>query len=160
MTGKSREEKDVVRDLRSMPTPEEGFQGTLRCEPEEAQVGDEVEVTGQGLPREAEFELLWRTHSVDWEIERNSDGVLWQKFFGFQHQERQSIIASVETDAEGRFSQVIEIPEDFGGLHDLYLITSEKRINKVGVRIIRSFEVSPTSGPLGARQRRGRRRRG
>jgi len=148
VSGKKKQD-DVVRDLRSMPTPEEGFQGALRCEPEEAHVGDRVEVSGQGLPGESSYELLWRTHSVDWEIERNSDGVLWQKFFGFSHQERQSIIATVETDEDGRFNQEIEIPEDFGGLHDLYLVTSEKRINKVGVRIIRSFEVSPTSGPLG-----------
>jgi hypothetical protein len=149
MSGNSEKREGVVRDLRSMPTPEEGFRGILKCEPEEAKVGEEVEITGRDLPAEAEFKLIWRTHSVDWEIERNSDGVLWQKFFGFNHQEKQDIVASVETDEEGQFRRPIEIPEDFGGLHDLYLVSSEKRINKVGVRIIRSFEVSPTSGPLG-----------
>ncbi|MBS3786693.1 hypothetical protein KGY79_00690 [Candidatus Bipolaricaulota bacterium] len=152
MSGKtgSEPEKDVVRDLRSMPTPEEGFQGRIKCEPEEAKVGEVVEVTGENLPPQDQFKLLWRTNSVDWKIERNSDGVLWQKFFGFKHQERQKVISIVETDEDGRFNREVEIPEDFGGLHDLYLIREEKRINKVGVRIIRSFEVSPNSGPLGS----------
>ncbi|MBS3765464.1 hypothetical protein KGY71_02970 [Candidatus Bipolaricaulota bacterium] len=150
MSGKSQKEEEVVRDLRSMPTPEEGFQGILKCEPEEAKVGEEVEVTGRDLPEDSTFELLWRTHSVDWKIERNSDGVLWKKFLGFEHQERQNIIATVETDGDGAFKEKIEVPEDFGGLHDLYLIDSERRVNKVGLRIIRSFEVSPSSGPLGS----------
>lgn len=146
---RSKEDKGVVRNLGNMPTPEEGFQGILKCEPEEAQVGEEVVVTGEELPRESRFKLLWRTHSVDWKIERNADGVLWQRFFGFEHEERQRIVAEPETDSEGKFRHKFKIPEDFGGLHDLYLLSSEKRINKVGVRIIRSFEVTPTSGPLG-----------
>ncbi|MCF7876585.1 hypothetical protein K9M06_05965 [Candidatus Bipolaricaulota bacterium] len=149
MSGNSEKREGVVRDLRSMPTPEEGFRGILKCEPEEAKVGEEVEITGQDLPAGIEFKLIWRTHSVDWEIEKNSDGVLWQKFLGFKHQEKQKIIATLETDSEGRFARKLKIPEDFGGLHDIYLVSSGKRINKVGVRIIRSFEVSPLSGPLG-----------
>lgn len=140
----------IVRDLSKMPTPETGFQGELRCEPEEAEVGGEVEISGNGLPSGEEFQLLWRSHIVDWDIELNEEGVLWHRFFGLTHQERQEILTSVETDSVGDFSVDVEIPEDFGGLHDIYLIDEEKRINKVGVLVVPSFEVTPNCGPLGS----------
>lgn len=140
----------IIRNLRKMPTPEAGFQGELRCGSEEAQVGEEVKISGVGLPEEREFQLLWRSHETDWDIETNEDGVLWQKFFGINHRERQEILASVETDPEGEFVVDVEIPEDYGGLHDIYLIDEERRINKVGILVVPSFDVYPESGPLGS----------
>lgn len=140
----------IIRDLSKMPTPEAGFQGELNCSPEEAKVGEEVEVRGEDLPSESEFQLLWRSYEVDWDIERNSDGVLWGKFLGFQHEERQKVLDSVETDQQGKFHTAIEIPEDYGASHDIYLISEEKRINKVRILVVPSFSVEPDSGPLGS----------
>ncbi|MBS3824985.1 hypothetical protein KGY58_00375 [Candidatus Bipolaricaulota bacterium] len=140
----------IIRDLNEMPTPEDGFQGELECKPEEANVGEEVEISGTGLPSDSEYELLWRSYEVDWDIEKNEDGVLWGKFLGFTHQERQRILDSVKTGLEGEFTTSIKIPEDYGASHDIYLISEEKRINKVRVLVVPSFSVTPDSGPLGS----------
>ena len=144
------EKGGIIRDLSKMPTPETGFQGELRCGAEEAKVGENLEVSGVDLPEGKEFQLLWRSYIANWDIERNEDGVLWRRFFGINHRERQEILASVETNSEGGFSVDVEIPEDYGGLHDIYLIDDEKRINKVGVLVVPSFDVSPEAGPLGS----------
>ncbi len=147
------DEKDtnsgIIRDLNEMPTPETGFQGQLKCSTDEAEVGDTVEITGLDLPEEGEFQLLWRSYSVDWDMERRSDGIIWRRFFGFAHREVQRSLAEVRTDPNGRFSREFAVPEDFGGLHDIYLIDETRRINKVGLRIAPSFDVTPDSVPLG-----------
>lgn len=117
---------------------------------EEAEVGDRVEVSGEGLPEGCSFQLLWRSHTVDWDMERRADGVIWRRFFGFKHREVQSILAGVNTGTNGEFSQEIRVPEDFGGLHDVYLIGEKRRVNKVGIRVVPGFEVTSTSGPLGS----------
>lgn len=144
------ENRGIIRDLGKMPTPESGFQGRLELEPEEGRVGERVNLAGRNLPPEKQFQLIWRSHSMDWDIERNSDGVLWKRFLGFNYSERQELIGEVETDPEGRFDHEFEVPEDFGGTHDIYLVTEKERVNKIGFLVVPDFDVGPLSGPFGS----------
>lgn len=144
------ENTEIVRDLGKMPTPETGFQGGLSCDPEEARVGETVTVKGENLPPESEYELLWLSHTVDWDIERNEDGVLWKRFLGFEYSKKQKMLGSLQTNDAGAFTFDFEVPEDFGGNHDIYLVTEDERINKTGLLVVPSFDVSPLSGPFGS----------
>ncbi len=150
MTSTEESTNNLTRDLNKMPTPEEGFQGNLECTSEEAYVGDEIEIRGEGLPSDSEFQILWRSYEVNWDIEENEDGVLWGKFLGFNHKKKQRVLASVETGPQGNLKASIEIPEDYGASHDIYLVSDEKRINKVNILVVPSFSVTPDSGPLGS----------
>src|SRR5258708_22401194 len=51
-----------------MAEPSGGFVGQLKVTPSRGPVGTPVTVTGQGLPAEQEFQLVWRTVKGSWKV--------------------------------------------------------------------------------------------
>src|SRR2546430_14420769 len=51
-----------------MAEPSGGFVGQLKVTPAHGPVGTPLTVTGQGLPAEQEFQLVWRTVKGRWKV--------------------------------------------------------------------------------------------
>ena len=43
----------------------------------------------------------------------------------------------------------VTIPEDFGGVHEVIALIDGKPVAQNGIEVTQSFEMTPTSGPLG-----------
>lgn len=127
------------------------FQGKLTLDRPKGPVGVPVTLDGQELPANTAVQLVWATYDAEWVIEQLEDGIDWEKFRGLSFTDRTEVLGETTTDAEGRLQYVFRVPEDYGGMHDIYLVDaeSEQPLNKVGFRVEVSAEISPNSGPLG-----------
>ncbi len=124
------------------------FVGRVRLTPEHGPVGTDVLAEGFGLPANSEFTLVWESYDAEWKIEQR-DGVDWNQFRGLRFSDRQENLIQVSTDKNGDFKAQFEIPEDFGGMHDVYLMAKDRKLNKAGFRIDLSAKMSPSEGPVG-----------
>jgi hypothetical protein len=124
------------------------FSGRLTLTPEHGPVGTQVTANGQGFPANTVLDLVWESYDGRWAIEQR-DGQDWNAFQGIVFEERFERIVRVETDGQGRFNTTFKIPEDYGGMHDVYVIGEERKLNKAGFRIDVSAQLSPQEGPLG-----------
>lgn len=141
----------MAANATKQPTMASGrFVGHLSVTPTHGPVGTTVTLSGKGLPPHTRLTLIWETYDADWSIEQH-DGVDWEKFYGIDFVERVETLGDVETDSEGYFEKSLSIPEDYGGLHDVYVADAEtgQRLNKLGFRIDVSAELIPKAGPLG-----------
>lgn len=127
----------------------EGFVGTLEASPTTAVVGDTVTLSGHDLPADATLELAWSTYDLDWDL-GETDGEFDGTFRGLTRSEASPVsLASVETDADGSFRTTFEIPEDFGGTHNVLVRRDGETLNRVGVDVRADMKVEPSSGPVG-----------
>lgn len=128
----------------------EKFVGRMRLTPVSGPVGTLVRVEGEGLPPGEEFELVWESYEARWKVEQR-DGIDWNAFQGIRFRERAERLARLRTDEEGTFRTTFRVPEDYGGVHDLYLVDPERgrTVNKAGFRVDASAELSPPAGPPG-----------
>lgn len=126
------------------------FVGQLSITPTHGPVGTTATLSGKNLPADTRLALVWETYDAEWSIEQR-DGVDWEKFYGVDFVDRVETLGEVETDAEGHFKTAIDVPEDYGGLHDIYVVDADtgRRLNKLGFRVDVSAELNPKSGPLG-----------
>lgn len=128
--------------------PSKTFVGRLNLTPEHGPVGTTVQVEGTGLPADQTLDLHWESYDARWHIEQR-DGVDWNQFYGFKLSERVEPLLQVRTDAHGVFSARFQVPEDYGGVHDVYLMLEQRKLNKAGFRMDLSAEMSPSEGPVG-----------
>ena len=124
------------------------FVGRCTLTPEHGPVGAPVTIEGQGFPADSTLQLVWETYDARWKIEQ-FDGQDWNQFNGLDFKDRVESIAQVRTDSQGNFSAVFQIPEDYGGMHDLYVLDRGRKLNKAGFRVDASAEINPKEGPLG-----------
>lgn len=130
------------------PAAAQGFVGTLDVAPDRGPVGTRVTLTGSGLPPSVTLTVVWTTVEADWVLE-HENGEYIGIFTGRTFQEAQHPIATVSTDANGRFTSALKIPEDNGGVHDIYLTLGERVLTKAGFRTLPAATVIPASGPVG-----------
>jgi len=110
---------------------------------EKAFVGTELEATAEGLPPGRKVDLLWKTVNGGWVIED------YYHFRGKKFTETSTSIAQVETDDNGRLFARFKIPEDYGGVHELFVSDKGTPIAQGGVEVSQTFEMRPTEGPVG-----------
>jgi hypothetical protein len=127
---------------------ENRFIGRLTLTPEHGPVGTLVTAEGRGFPANTNVELVWDSYQADWKIEQY-DGQDWNQFNGLIIDECSEPILKIKTDTAGAFKTDFQIKEDYGGMHDVYLISHGQKLNKAGFRLDASAEISPQLGPLG-----------
>lgn len=120
----------------------QGFVGSLVVTPDRGPVGTRVMLTGQGLPPNATLEVLWQTVEAEWLQEP-------PLFKGIAAREIQYRIATVTTAADGTFAAPLKIPQEYGGLHDIYLMQGTRVLTKAGFRTLPVVTMLPASGPVG-----------
>lgn len=124
------------------PATAQGFVGTLTVTPDRGPVGTRTTLMGKGLPPNASLDVFWQTVEAEW----LQDPPL---FKGISVRETQDRIATVTTAADGTFTTVLKIPQEYGGLHDIYLMQGARVLNKTGFRTLPVVTMLPSSGPVG-----------
>ncbi len=127
---------------------EQAFVGTLEVTPDRGPVGSRVTLTGSGLPPNVSLDVVWTTVEADWVLEHENDEYIGI-FTGRSFEEARRPIATVSTDGSGRITSALKIPEDYGGVHDIYLTHNGRVLTKAGFRTLPEATVAPASGPLG-----------
>jgi hypothetical protein len=120
----------------------QGFVGTLEVTPDRGPVGTRVTLTGRGLPPNAAIDVLWETVQAEW----LQDPPL---FKGIGVREVRYRIAGVTTGPDGRFSATLKVPEEYGGVHDIYLAQDGRVLTKAGFRTLPLVTMTPASGRIG-----------
>lgn len=120
----------------------DGYLGALDVAPYHGKAGDPFTVTGEKLPPNQEFQLVWRTVNGRWKVEGPS-------FKGREYVPANYQMARVRTDAAGKFSAKFVTPEDFGFGHDIVLQQGNRLVNQAGYSVDMTVDVTPKSGPPG-----------
>ena len=106
-------------------------------------VGTAVEATADGLPPNKTVSLAWGTVDGGWVIED------YFHFRGKKYTETMRTLSKATTDANGRLSAGFTIPEDFGGVHEVFVRDGETTVAQGGLEVAQTFEMSPKQGPVG-----------
>jgi hypothetical protein len=107
-------------------------------------VGARVTVSATGLPPGREAELQWATVTGGWVIED------YYHFRGKKYTDTTTSLGRFPIDREGRLAAQFTIPEDYGGIHDVMAVVDGRTAAQNAIEVTQSFEISPTSGPIGA----------
>ena len=106
-------------------------------------VGTPIDATAEGLPANKTLDLVWGTVDGGWVIED------YFHFRGKKYNETERTLAQVTTDASGTLKTRFTIPEDFGGVHEIFVRDGKTTVAQGGVEVSQSFELSPKQGPVG-----------
>jgi len=107
-------------------------------------VGARVTVSATGLPPGSEAELQWATVTGGWVIED------YYHFRGKKYTDTTTSLGRFPIDREGRLTALFTIPEDYGGIHDVIAVVDGRTAAQNAIEVTQSFEISATSGPIGA----------
>ena len=122
--------------------PENGFVGKLSLAPLHASEGANVTVSGEALPANQEFDLVWRTVKGSW---KTANG----EYHGRDYAPAGYRIARVRTDAAGKFAASFVVPDDFGFQHDIVLQQDARLFTQAGFNLDMTMKVTPENGPPG-----------
>jgi len=106
-------------------------------------VGTPVDVTAEGLPPNKEVKLAWGTVDGGWVIED------YFHFRGKKYTETTRTLSQATTDGSGRLNARFTIPEDFGGVHEVFVRDGDTTLAQGGLEVAQTFEMSPKEGPVG-----------
>jgi len=106
-------------------------------------VGTAIEVTAEGLPPNKTVDLLWGTVDGGWVIED------YFHFRGKKYAETRRMLSQTTTDRNGRLNTRFAIPEDFGGVHEVFVRDGDTTLAQGGLEVAQTFEMSPKEGPVG-----------
>jgi hypothetical protein len=108
-----------------------------------AVVGSHVRATASGLPPGSKVDLVWGTVEGGWVIEG------YYQFKGKKYTQSSSSLGQFPVDAAGKLDAGFAIPEDYGGVHEVFARIGGKTVAQNGVNVTQSFAFSPASGPVG-----------
>jgi hypothetical protein len=126
----------------ALSAPRDGYVGRLEVTPLHGPVGTPVTVTGDKLPADQDFQLVWRTVKGSWKV-------VDHEYHGRSYAPVAYEIAKVKTDGVGRFSASFIAPDDFGFSHDIVLQQGDRLFTQVGFSIDMTVTISPERGPVG-----------
>jgi hypothetical protein len=109
-----------------------------------AVVGGSVHATAAGLPPGKTVDLEWGTVTGGWVIED------YYHFGGKKYSESRTSLGRFPVDPSGRIDTRFTIPEDYGGVHEVIALIDGKPVAENGINVTQTFELTPTSGPVGA----------
>jgi hypothetical protein len=121
-----------------VPASDQGVGKTaLAISPNQGPVMTRASVKGSGLPADTPLSLVWGTQAGSRVTES-----------GFAAKEAE--LATLKSDAGGRFDVAVTIPDDLGGRHTLSVRSGDKTLAQTLFVVETSIvSISPTSGPAG-----------
>jgi hypothetical protein len=108
-----------------------------------ARVGTPVRASAGNLPQGKTIELLWGTVEGGWVIED------YYHFRGKKYAETRTSLGRFPIAADGRLDARFNVPEDFGGVHEVFAMVDGHPVAENGINVTQSFVMSPGSGPIG-----------
>ena len=118
----------------------------LGVDPASGPVGTKFTISGQGLPANREVEIVWATSIVRYVLNPLPDNV---EYYGRKFEKVNAVLGKAKTDASGKLSVPLTAPEDYGDVHDIYVVSGGVQLAKGGFQINRQFSIGPSSGPIG-----------
>ena len=123
--------------------PSGGYVGQLKVAPGHGPAGTPLTVTGEGLPAEQDFELVWRTVKGSWKV-------TIAEYHGREYTPVAYRIATVKSDKAGRITHGFVAPEDFGFLHDVVIQQGSRLLTQTAFHLDMTAKVvGVSSGPVG-----------
>jgi hypothetical protein len=123
--------------------PANGYVGRINVAPEHGQIGTPLTVSGQGLPAEQDFELVWRTVNGSWKV---ADG----EYHGREFTPVAFRVATVKTDKSGHFTASFPAPDDFGYMHDIVLQQGRRLLTQTAFSIDMTVRLLADHGAVGS----------
>ncbi|MGO9196425.1 MAG: hypothetical protein ACLQK4_04775 [Acidimicrobiales bacterium] len=120
--------------------------GVLDVSPDSGFAGAPMTISGSHLPANAKVELTWSTANATWQVQTAPDTV---NYLGRADTLFAVVIANTTTNASGAFSVSLKVPQDWGGLHDIYAVINGVEDAHGGFITLRTVTVTPRSGPIG-----------
>ena len=108
-----------------------------------AVVGTRVHAAASGLPAGKTVDLGWSTVTGGWVIED------YYHFRGKKYTESTTTLGQFPVDASGRLDVRFEVPEDYGGVHEVIARIDGAPVAQGGINLTQTFELTPASGPVG-----------
>jgi hypothetical protein len=106
-------------------------------------VGTTIDATAEGLPPNKTVNVLWGTVDGGWVIED------YFHFRGKKYAETMRTLSKAAVDGSGRLNTRLTIPEDFGGVHEVFVRDGDTTLAQGGLEVAQTFEMSPKEGPVG-----------
>jgi hypothetical protein len=120
--------------------------GILQVNPDEGVAGIPLTILGSHLAANADVELTWSTADATWLVQAKPDTV---NYLGRADTDFAVVLDKTTTNAKGSFRVSLTVPQDWGGLHDLYAVVNGVEVAHGGFVTLRTVTVTPTSGPIG-----------
>ena len=118
----------------------------LKAQPDGGYVGASFTITGEGLPPNKAADLLWGTSDGTFDTNALAETI---EFVGLRYTAKRIPLGKATTDSQGRLGADFKAPEDYGGVHDIFVVMDGQDIARGGFQIRRSISVSPKEGPVG-----------
>ncbi|MBI3733991.1 MAG: hypothetical protein HY259_11130 [Chloroflexi bacterium] len=132
------------KSLADMPLNRTKFpNGSLKTSDEISYVGRSVKIQGAGYTPGAKLDLVWATFDGKFKLGEQLE------FYNHEFVERNVPIASAQADDAGKFSLDFVVPEDYGGVHNIYALSGGEKVMQAGLNVRTEYFVSPLSGPVG-----------
>jgi len=103
----------------------------------------EIEASAEGLPANRTVDLVWGTVNGGWVIED------YYRFRGKRFANTTKNLAQVQVGSDGRASIRFKVPEDYGGVHEVFFSENGEPLAQGGIEVGQTFEMHPTEGPVG-----------
>src|SRR4051794_20415460 len=103
-----------------------------------------ITLSADGLPADKAVSLTWHTVEGGWQI---AD---YYKFLGKRYQEASRRWGEARTDAAGRLDVTLDVPEDYGGVHEFTASIDGVPVARGATEVMQSFTISATEGAVGA----------
>ena len=117
----------------------------LTVDPSQGSVGDPVVAVATDLPPDTDVELVWETADADWNVDLENGA-----FFGVVAETVRWTLGSARSDADGRATFAFEVPEDYGYIHNLFVVAGGEDVARNGFALVPELTVTPASGPVGS----------
>lgn len=133
----------VSDNLQAAAAPDSASVQKLELTYDKPVVGAQVRAAVDGLPAGKTVDLEWGTVKGGWVIEN------YYYFRGRKYSETKLSLGKFAVSASGRLDASFDIPEDYGGVHDVFASIDGKVVAQNGLEVTQSFEMNPSSGPIG-----------
>jgi hypothetical protein len=128
------------------PSRPSSTMGILQVNPDEGVTGTPLTISGSHLAANANVELTWSTADATWLVQAKPDTV---NYLGRSNTDFAVVLDKTTTNAKGSFRVALTVPQDWGGLHDIYAVVNAVQVAHGGFVTLRTVTVTPTSGPIG-----------
>lgn len=128
------------------PTAAPVVMKVLKVDPVKGYIGERFTITAEGLAPNKEGELAWATVDGSYSTKVFPETV---EFYERSYTSKRMSLGRATTDAQGKLNASLTVPDDYGEVHDIYLVMDGKDAARGGYRILPEFTMSPLDGPIG-----------
>ena len=119
---------------------------TMKATPDVAVAGKPFTLSASGLAPNKDVAIVWMTANVTYILDARADSV---DYIGEKADKIAVQIGTAKTDASGKFTAPLKVPQDFGGLHDIYAVVGGVQVAKGGYLVSKTVSIKPKQGPIG-----------